>query len=687
MADKKQRITTKLDADSRGLKKALDEAQQGLKDTSKEAQRTQKEVSKALDPKGGNGTAVKLAQRIASDLSKQNAGKAIGAQAGKLIGDGLGREAGKIGGDYVGKLVGGIVSGKAGIALTGAGKTLGANIGKGLVVAVGGTTAAVTAAVAAVAVAAGYAFAKRFQKVAGVIAGANATTDGNTTLYQRIQATGKGKGNEGNINALANAYKHFVEILDRANQGELEAVRTLADFGWQAKDFATDKGEAFIQAIQALQRHTDKAGDAVKIFGDNSKEAMKAYEALANQPQLNLIPQSELESAKNLAEAIQNNSQAWEHFKEVLAEESGWNATTEAMGNFWSRMSEGFNNWLSEVQWGLAGLVGGGGDGMTQEEMQQARDAHKEDVRRRKAAEAEARRLARQAERDAHNKHLEELTAKLREEQARREIEQRKQRAKAEEDLDLLYMSEREKTAYELKQYRQRLVEMGYNQSTADEMMRDYAYAKYQMPQEQAAKERAWAAEQALIDRRREVAEEYYIASLTAEGKARYMREKWIRQKMQELQISYAQASQLAGRLYDRQPETPSRPQEQDQYYSDRASRRFADAKEARERARESLERARELRRQAKTAAQEGRLREAQRLRAEAKENDEQYKRSRDYAKKVRARAKKDEKVGAGKPVKGVNPANPSGAIDYTAKLDSIITGIAGLKSNTYVVK
>ena len=682
MSVRKQEIKTKLTADNSQLNKALDEAQQGLKDTSKEAQRTQKSIDNAL--KGGKGGGKGIADDIAKHLTSQKSQRLIGDAAGKLLGDSLGKEAGRVGGKYLGSLVAGLTA-KSGSLLNGAGSAIGSKIGSGIAAGIGGTAAAVTTAVAAVAVAAAYAFGKRFQQAAGVIEGANKNFDGDTNLFQKIQATGKGKGNEGNVNALTAAYKKFVDVLERAKKGEEEAVKILADFGWQAKDFSSNSGEAFIQAIQALSRHTEKSNDALKLFGNNSTEAMKAYEALAKQPKLNLIPESEIDAAKRLSEAIEVNRQSWEALKERM----GFDLLTEKVSETWSSMAEGMDDFMSELQWTMAGIAGGP-KAMSDAEMAEARRLHMEDVERQKAAREAEKEARREKARQERNRQADEATLRYQQQQIENQVRLANERNKYDEEIRRAHLSPHERWQEDAQGEYRRLLGMGYTSQQATERM---GYWKSKNPEpvrnekihEQVEFEEEYRREMLSDLARWEEDRNAEIARLKRMGytdqEAMKYLALWLKKNPMPPQ------NQNSAPSYESSYDTSygSSTTSKNEFYSGRSSRRFADAKEARERARAAKERAKDLRRQAKIAKKEGRKSEARQLLEEADENDAQYERSLSYSKKVRARAKQDEKNAFS--VDGVSPRNPTGKIDYTSQLNSIIDGIAQLKSNTYVVK
>ena len=567
MADKKQRIVTRLDADNSQLNQMLDRTQEELKEVSDFAKRAGLDLKQAATSSAGDWAS--LGMGIAS----------WGAILGK---------------------VGGAVTGLMG----------------------------------------------RFSEMAKEAQSLHTTAEG----LQRLDNASRQTGNSTDI--LRTAYSNFHSTLVSAERGSAKAQKQLEALGLTIDDLGTNGEDAFLKAAKALNDMapgTQKETAQMKLFGDATQRLSDALaQAAANGKNMDgIVPESTVQRMSDLAAA--------------------WEGINDSVGNMAAF-------YLSNPMDGIATVfeaATGADTRRIREESERRLAAQEAELAAQEAAEkaAEERRqkLRQQQERQAAAEALAAHERKLQQDkeawqaEVRQENAMRNAQAELEKRMRYANMGDEEREWNEWNDRREAelndvMARTGWNKDTANEYMKQ-VWDKENQPQIEVV----WDYQAQQLRYVRRAAEE------AADGVE---------------QVADAQRDvNAAAREY--QP-----PRERNQFLADRASRRFSEAGEARERARSARERADDLNRQARAAAQSGDKGEARRLREEADDYEAQYRRSLKHAKRVRRRAKADEAASYGVAVAGVSgPAMQPPQIDYTPRLDAILSAIQQLRYNTYVVK
>lgn len=438
MANKKQTITTKLDGDSKGLKNALDQAQADLKKTGSEAEKTAEKVQKAVAPKSpatgglGKGLQDAFSDRLgkAAKQGSKGAGKALGNAAENAVGQGLSKVLG--------------ASGPAGTMLQGAVKSAFA----------GGTTAALasTAVVGGVAL-----LAKKFgdgvkdeiQKRMNIAEGAEKHAGGDSTLYQQMQKVSASSGTS--IDTLSKAYDQYLIALEEAKNGNVDMIESFADLGVRVSTLTSD-ASGFLTALGGIASAADANATAMAVFGENSKDALKAFSELASQKDdlTGIVSDEAIDEVTRLKEAWENLAdQASEFFSPI----------TDA----WSAMVDGIVSGTADLLEALAGA-----EELSDSDLANMKRQKLAELEERRKAEAEARKARADEERRKRNEARAKRASQYQEQQQRDDLKRANQRKKTMEEYNLAGMSEYERNAYHRKKYTENLMAQGFSAEDAE---------------------------------------------------------------------------------------------------------------------------------------------------------------------------------------------------------------------------
>ena len=246
MANKKQKITTQLDAESKGLNDALKQAQKGLKETANEAKNTGKALQNTFD--GGLQTAPKNLANVGNVAKKSNAA---------------------------------VSNATAGLAKYGNAAALAATT------AIAGFTA----------------LTRHFSQMQTEAQSLGTTVEGLQRLDAAARATNT--SSEG----LHSAYSRFVQTLGSAQKGSAKAEKALSKLGLTSKDLSEGGEKAFLKAAAALGAigsETERNAASMAVFGNATRDTQAALaECVATgQSMAGIVTTKQVEQYKRLATAI-----------------------------------------------------------------------------------------------------------------------------------------------------------------------------------------------------------------------------------------------------------------------------------------------------------------------------------------------------------------------------------------------
>ena len=435
---KKQEIVTRLTADAKGLHDALDKAQDKLKQTGKEAEKTAEKVKKAVSPKssGTGGLGKGLQNAFAVGIGKavkqgaSGAGKALGNATENAVSQGLTKVLG--------------VGGPAGTMLQGAVKSAFA----------GGTTAALasTAVVGGVAL-----LAKKFgdgvrdeiKKRLDIAEGAEKHAGGDSTLYQQMQKVSASSGTS--IDTLSKAYDQYLIALEEAKNGNVDMIESFADLGVRVSTLTSD-ASGFLTALGGIASAADANATAMAVFGANSKDALKAFNALAEQKDdlTGIVSDDAIEEVTRLKEAWENLAdQASDFFSPI--------------SDAWSAMVDGIVSGTADLLEALAGA-----DELTDSDLANMKRQKLAEMEERRKAEDEARKARADEERRKRNEARDKRAAQYQDQQQRDDLRRKRQRDKITEQYNLAGMSEQERRLYNRRKYSDNLVAQGFSPDEAE---------------------------------------------------------------------------------------------------------------------------------------------------------------------------------------------------------------------------
>ena len=598
MATKKQEIKTRLTADNARLKQALTDTEEWLERIGEKAKGARKEIKETLSAKGAKSAAANIGKSVGDSVAKSVASTfGLSGPASSILANGV-KGAFSSGAALAMPLIGGLFF------------------------------------------TAGKKFAKSVQDAVRIQTEADATTGGDTALYQQLQQGAKEAGTS--VDKLTSAYEKFNEQLRLARDGNADAIDGFAKLGVSVSSLSGDSAEAFRHVVDGLSSTTDstaRAAGAMAIFGDNSRSTLDALEKASRVSLDSVVPQEAIDNASRLAEELGKMgslfSGLWDSVKDFGSDLMGW--------------TEG---WLADIAAAInASMEMEDSPVKAAQRIEEARAKAAE----RRQAEAEARRARNE---EARRKRNEEADRRTLEYQRRKEEEDSRrwrERKKVNREYELAGMSPHQRYAALREEQKQKYREMGYNEDAAEELTRRLYDPK------------AIAALQA----------EQSAARSSSPSPPAAPRETIGRPVRSAAAPSYGEQS-------------AARSHSPDEYFSGRASRRFGEAGAAADRARGYRDEADALRAQAQEARDNGDKKGYRRLMRQAATAARKAGASRAYAKRVRSRAKSDERTAAQGPAPAVHgvaaPAVPS-APDYTGILQAIAVNLAALRANTYIVK
>lgn len=487
--------------------------------------------------------------------------------------------------------------------------------------------------------------ATRFSDMAKEAQGLHTTAEG----LQRLDKASRESGNSTEI--LRDAYSRFYGTLVSAQRGSAKAQKQLAALGLTAQELGTDGEEAFLKAAQALTEMgagTERNEAQMKLFGDSTERLAAALaQAAANGKSMDgIVKEADVQRMADMAAA--------------------WSSIKDSLGNMAAF-------YLSKPMGAIADLfdtASGGFYKRIQAESEKELAEYESMLRKEEEARERSEKRKRQIAIEENQRKLEEIRRQEREQeeleaQAFREQTKRDEdKARREEEIRRAGLTDYERWLEDRFQaWKDAQKNAGMTADEADNWIDTVWDKQHTRPGEMTSSGKKLKADWDYLQRIGDKEKQWYAE--TAKG---------------------ARDAAAAQRDLNQATSDYRPPRERNQFFTDRASRRFADAGEARERARDARARADDLNRQARTAKAAGNTKEARQLMSEAADYERQYERSLKYSRKVRRRAKKDEKASYGAAA-GAGAASASGQIDYTGRLDGIITAIGQLKANTYIVK
>ena len=447
--------------------------------------------------------------------------------------------------------------------------------------------------------------AGKFAEIDKTAAALHTTAEG----LQRLDKAARDAGTDTQV--LRDAYSKFNNILVSAQRGSAKAQKNLATLGLTAKDLGTDGEKAFLAAAQKLTEMGGAigAGDAqMRLFGDSTERLSRALaQAAVNGQSLDgIVPEAEIKKMSALAAS-------WSGIKDDLGNMAG-TLLAKPAGLLETILGATSGRWYREQE------------GKQQQELaayQAQLDAErkaKEQAERRKAAEA--RRYAN--EQAAWQKEQDRIAEEEKLAALQAETRMDEDRAAREEEIRRASLTDYERWLEDRHAaWKDAQKSAGMTAAEAEIWIDNVWDKAHVRPEEMRRANQSLKISAAYLQTLSDKENKWYAEAAVAARQA----------ALEQQRLNQAAADY-------RPPEI-----RRDEFRADRAGRRFAEAKDAADRARNYRDRADDLRAQAQEAKDNGDRKAYRRLTAQAEIEDKKADTERRSARNLRRRAKRDEKL------------------------------------------